>query len=56
MTEWDLLITDVDIATMANNGTPYGLIKNGSLAISEGLIVWLGPMKDLPNKTAKETF
>ena len=56
MAEWDLVITDVDIATMTDNTEPYGLIKNGSLAISEGLIAWVGPTKDLPKKTAKKTL
>ena len=49
MSEWDLLITDAHIATMASNGVPYGVIKNGSLAISEGLISWIGPTKEIPN-------
>ena len=56
MAEWDLVITDVDIATMTDNTEPYGLIKNGSIAISEGLIAWVGPTKDLPKKTAKKTL
>ena len=54
MPDWDLLITDVHIATMADNGISYGLIKNGSLAISKGLISWLGPTKDIPDKTVKK--
>ena len=49
MSEWDLLITDAHIATMASNGVPYGVIKDGSLAISDGLISWLGPTREIPN-------
>ena len=49
MSEWDLLITDAHIATMTSNGVPYGVIKDGSLAISDGLISWLGPTREIPN-------
>ena len=49
MSEWDLLITDAHIATMASNGVPYGVIKDGSLAISDGLISWVGPTREIPN-------
>lgn len=36
------------LATLDNNHTSYGLIKQGALAISGGLIVWVGPLSGLP--------
>jgi len=35
------------IATMASD-KPYGLIENGAVAISDGMINWVGPEKELP--------
>jgi len=35
------------IATMASD-KPYGLIEKGAVAISDGLIQWVGPEKELP--------
>lgn len=47
--EWDLLITDADIATMdASIDAPYGTIENAALAIKNGLIAWIGKQDDLP--------
>lgn len=55
MTDWDLLLSDVRIATMRAGGTPYGVIENGAIAISAGRIAWLGPAADLPAGSAAET-
>jgi imidazolonepropionase len=60
MADWDLLLTDVRIATMRDGGTPYGAIENGpnedgAIAIAAGCIGWLGPASDLPASTAIET-
>ncbi len=47
--EWDLLITDANIATMDNSiDQAYGTIENAALAIKDGYIAWLGKQTDLP--------
>ena len=35
---WDLLLTDVHLATMAEGTSPFGVVENGALAISGGNI------------------
>jgi imidazolonepropionase len=42
MSDWDLLLTDVHIATMRSGAGPYGVINNAALAIKDGAIAWLG--------------
>jgi len=54
MPEWDLLLTDVSIATMRADAGPYGVIDDAALAIADGKIAWLGPMAERPNATCKE--
>ena len=41
------LYNNAQIATMTSD-KPYGLIENGAVVISAGLIQWVGPEKDLP--------
>jgi imidazolonepropionase len=41
MPTWDSLWTNVNLATMADGGAPYGAIENGALAIKDGRIAWL---------------
>jgi imidazolonepropionase len=53
--DWDLLLTDVHVATMAANGEPYGIIENAALAIATGKIAWLGSADDVPAADIKET-
>jgi imidazolonepropionase len=52
----DSLWINVHLATMTETG-PYGMIENGSLAISEDKIAWIGKRSELPpeleTKTAK---
>jgi imidazolonepropionase len=55
MTEWDLLLTDVNLATMREGGLPWGAIENAALAIGNGNIAWLGPAAELPPGAAKQT-
>jgi len=55
MQDWDLLLTDVHIATMANNGEPYGVIRNAALAIAAGRIAWVGSANDVPAANIAET-
>lgn len=55
MHDWNLLLTDVHIATMAANDEPYGIVKNAALAIAAGKIAWLGSATDVPAANIKET-
>lgn len=45
MTAWDLLFTNVHLATMVDG---YGEIRDGAIAVRDGAIAWLGPMAALP--------
>ncbi|MDH3531630.1 MAG: imidazolonepropionase [Gammaproteobacteria bacterium] len=51
----DLLLIDARIATMRPDGTDYGTIENGALAVAGGTIAWLGPQQELPQRTVRET-
>ena len=43
MFEADLVITDVNLATMDSNvDAPYGAIEQGALIIKDDKIAWLG--------------
>lgn len=48
MQHFDALWYNVHLATMTDNGQPYGTIKDGALAIKDGKIAWLGAKTDLP--------
>jgi imidazolonepropionase len=52
---WDVLFTDCHAATMTPGGAPCGAIKDAALAIEDGRIAWIGPAKDAPQTSAKET-
>ena len=54
MSDWDLLLTDTTIATMARGAANYGVIRNAALAIRNGRIAWLGPAIDMPAGNAAE--
>ena len=43
------LFCNAQIATMTSD-KPYGLIENGAVVISAGLIQWVGPENNLPEK------
>lgn len=47
----DLLITNVKIATMQDNGVPYGLIESGAVAVHNGKIVYVGESTKCRYKT-----
>jgi imidazolonepropionase len=49
---WDDLWTGASLATMAANGTPYGTIESGALAVKDGRIAWAGAAADLPGAPA----
>ncbi|MBP1207292.1 imidazolonepropionase [Duganella sp. 1411] len=45
MTVWDVLFTNVHLATMAGG---YGEIRDAAIAVKDGRIAWLGPAAALP--------
>jgi len=55
MTEWDTLLTDVNVATMRADGARYGQIENAAIAIGNGNIAWIGPRAGMPAHAARET-
>ena len=55
MPDWDLLVTDANIATMRSGAGAYGAIENAALAIVSDRIAWIGPMSELPAGDAAET-
>jgi len=55
MPDWDLLLTDLHLATMQADGAAYGVVENGALAIRDGQIAWLGPAAALPRAEARAT-
>lgn len=46
---WDVLWLHADLATMAGS-EPYGAVRDGALAVEDGLIAWVGPVSDLPGR------
>lgn len=52
---WDLLITNVHLATMAAP-QGYGEIRDGALAVKSGRIDWIGPRSALPAASAARTY
>ncbi|MBU2677127.1 MAG: imidazolonepropionase [Gammaproteobacteria bacterium] len=55
MAQWDLLLTDARVATLAADAPDYGEISEAALAISDGSIAWIGPQADLPTGSAAST-
>ena len=51
---WDSLWVNVNLATMAD-ALSYGEIRNGAIAVKDGLIAWLGAQADLPNNHSATT-
>ena len=54
MADWDLLLTDLNVATLAEGAADYGVVRNAALAVVDGDIAWVGPAVDLPSATAAE--
>ncbi len=46
---WDGLLLDCRLATLADNGAPFGLIEHGALGWKDGSIVYAGAQSALPN-------
>ena len=55
MPSWDLLLTDVHLATMTEGAMPYGIVENGALAVSGGNIAWVGPAAEVPANDSRKT-
>lgn len=50
---WNTLWINARIATMTENGEPYGMIENGAIAIEGDRIAWLGIMDQLPGNACE---
>ncbi|TWI66221.1 imidazolonepropionase [Pseudoduganella lurida] len=48
MNGWDLLITNIHLATQGQDG----IIRDGAIAVRDGRIAWLGPQSELPSSEA----
>ncbi|MCX7567399.1 imidazolonepropionase [Sulfitobacter sp. F26169L] len=48
MTQNRKLFTDLNAATMQVSDTPYGMIENAAIAVSDGVIEWVGPLGAVP--------
>jgi len=55
MQQFDAIWINANIATMTDNGTAYGSIENGALAVKDGAIVFVGSKADLPSFDALAT-
>ncbi|WP_019675742.1 imidazolonepropionase [Arsukibacterium perlucidum] len=55
MQQFDAIWINANIATMTNNGMPYGAIENGVLAVKDGIIVFVGSRGELPEFDAMAT-
>jgi imidazolonepropionase len=49
-TRWDYLLLDAGLATLADDGTPYGAIADGAMGIKDGRIAFVGKRADLPGE------
>nr|WP_309501628.1 imidazolonepropionase [uncultured Roseovarius sp.] len=52
MTDNSQILTDLSVATLAVSDTPYGLIEDAAIAITDGMIAWVGPKAKLPQDHA----
>ncbi|MFN3710227.1 MAG: imidazolonepropionase [Alishewanella aestuarii] len=48
MADFDAVWLNAKLATMTDNGSPYGAIEQGALAVKDGLIAYAGPQAGLP--------
>ncbi len=46
--QFDAIWHNVHLATMTDNGQPYGEIRDAALAVKDGLIAWCGAKTELP--------
>ncbi|HVI54745.1 MAG TPA: imidazolonepropionase [Luteibacter sp.] len=47
---WDGLLLDVGLATLVDNGVPYGAVADGAIGWRDGVITFAGPRGDLPGE------
>jgi imidazolonepropionase len=47
------VMTDITAATMAPDAGGYGLVRDAAIAVSGGLIAWVGPAADIPSDYAR---
>lgn len=47
---WDGLLLDVGLATLVDNGVPYGAITDGAIGWRDGVITFAGARSDLPGE------
>jgi imidazolonepropionase len=50
---WDSLWINGRLATMREGTVPYGTIEPGAIAVEGSRIAWVGPMGELPRRTAR---
>jgi imidazolonepropionase len=50
---WDSLWINGRLATMREGSVPYGTIEPGAIAVEGSRIAWVGPMSELPRRTAR---
>jgi imidazolonepropionase len=50
---WDSLWINGRLATMREGAVPYGAIEPGALAVEDGRIAWVGPVGELPSRSAR---
>jgi len=51
---YDLIIRNLNIATMVEGGTPYGAVLNGVIATKGGRLSYVGPAEDFTGGDARE--
>ncbi|GGD62743.1 imidazolonepropionase [Lacimicrobium alkaliphilum] len=52
----ELILTNANLATMSDNGEPYGIVTEASVVIGEGRIQWAGKASDMPEFAASTTI
>ncbi len=52
----DLLIHNAQLITCADNGQPFGLVKNAAVASDQGHITWVGPTSQAAQFTADQSI
>jgi imidazolonepropionase len=52
----DWLITNLRLATLLDNGAPYGAVEDGALALAGPHILYAGPAADMPDLAADRSL
>jgi imidazolonepropionase len=55
MQQFDAIWINANVATMTDNGAPYGTVENAVLAVKDGLIAYIGNRHSLPAFDALST-